>query len=301
VVLREDRVTARTAVGYGRHSRPKPVGARFRLPGFRFSGAAMAMSTVVGISVATTWLVSEQQNVGRQPGVSNVGASPPLPSADGSGHPVPVAAASATATPTIGPRALNTPVTPVRHTASSSPVPAGPAPSSPTASASPSPSPSAPSSAPSGSPGSTPAPFGPTGGPTGRPTEALPTEAMAGEGIRELLGPSGTRHTLALAVGEPLTALQVELRLARPEALPGTTPWSTLPGAVVTVTQEHGTLVYRFTVPAGLDVQPGEYVFGVRGARCPAPGRERAAQEAWAASAFGLRRPRALAVRGIFG
>ncbi|GAA0697262.1 hypothetical protein GCM10010193_60170 [Kitasatospora atroaurantiaca] len=129
----------------------------------------------------------------------------------------------------------------------------------------------------------------------------MPTEALAGEGSRELLGPSGTRHTLALVLGEPLTALQVELRLARPEALPGTTPWSTLPGAVVTVTQEHGTLVYRFTAPAGLDVQPGEYVFGVRGARCPAPGRERAAQETWAASAFGIRRPRALAVRGIFG
>ncbi|KJS58875.1 hypothetical protein [Streptomyces rubellomurinus] len=63
---------------HGRHGRPRPFGGRFRLPTLRFSGAAMAMSTVVGISIATTLLLNEQQGVGRRaPGVARVGTTPP--------------------------------------------------------------------------------------------------------------------------------------------------------------------------------------------------------------------------------
>ncbi|MFJ4092661.1 hypothetical protein ACIPYS_13845 [Kitasatospora sp. NPDC089913] len=65
---------------HGRHGRPGPFGGRLRLPTLRFSGAAMAMSTVVGISIATTLLLSEQQGVGRRAGVSRVGSSAPPPS-----------------------------------------------------------------------------------------------------------------------------------------------------------------------------------------------------------------------------
>ncbi|MBP0450035.1 hypothetical protein J5Y04_10805 [Kitasatospora sp. RG8] len=65
----------------GRHGRPKPFGGRLRLPTLRFSGAAMAMSTVVGISIATTCLLNEQQGVGRRAGVARVGSTPP-PSPD---------------------------------------------------------------------------------------------------------------------------------------------------------------------------------------------------------------------------
>ncbi|MEV7596714.1 hypothetical protein AB0O91_04925 [Kitasatospora sp. NPDC089797] len=61
----------------GRHGRPRPFGGRFRLPTLRFSGAAMAMSTVVGISIATTLLLNEQQGIGRRAGVARVGTSPP--------------------------------------------------------------------------------------------------------------------------------------------------------------------------------------------------------------------------------
>ncbi|MFB7473745.1 hypothetical protein [Kitasatospora sp. NPDC056184] len=65
----------------GRHGRPGPFGGRLRLPTLRFSGAAMAMSTVVGISIATTFLLNEQQGVGRRAGVARVGSSgPPTPS-----------------------------------------------------------------------------------------------------------------------------------------------------------------------------------------------------------------------------
>ncbi|MER6361236.1 hypothetical protein [Kitasatospora sp. NPDC001527] len=68
---------------HGRHGRPGPFGGRLRLPTLRFSGAAMAMSTVVGISIATTFLLNEQQGVGRRAGVARVGSSPP-PSPAGS-------------------------------------------------------------------------------------------------------------------------------------------------------------------------------------------------------------------------
>ncbi|MFG3053807.1 hypothetical protein ACGFZP_23035 [Kitasatospora sp. NPDC048239] len=64
----------------GRHGRPRPFGGRLRLPTLRFSGAAMAMSTVVGISIATTLLLNEQQGVGRRAGVARVGSSAPPPS-----------------------------------------------------------------------------------------------------------------------------------------------------------------------------------------------------------------------------
>ncbi|MFJ9695676.1 hypothetical protein [Kitasatospora sp. NPDC101183] len=67
---------------HGRHGRPRPFGGRFRLPTLRFSGAAMAMSTVVGISIATTLLLNEQQGVGRRAGVARVGTTPPTPTAD---------------------------------------------------------------------------------------------------------------------------------------------------------------------------------------------------------------------------
>ncbi|WP_380280097.1 hypothetical protein [Kitasatospora purpeofusca] len=64
----------------GRHGRPGPFGGRLRLPTLRFSGAAMAMSTVVGISIATTFLLNEQQGVGRRAGTARVGSSgPPTP------------------------------------------------------------------------------------------------------------------------------------------------------------------------------------------------------------------------------
>ncbi|MEU6235314.1 hypothetical protein [Kitasatospora sp. NPDC047058] len=67
----------RPAERHGRHGRPRPFGGRLRLPTLKFSGAAMAMSTVVGISIATTLLLNEQQGVGRRAGVARVGTTPP--------------------------------------------------------------------------------------------------------------------------------------------------------------------------------------------------------------------------------
>ncbi|MER5865416.1 hypothetical protein [Kitasatospora sp. NPDC002040] len=320
-MLREESGTVLVAVPDGRqrrHGRQKPVGARFRLPGFRFSGAAMAMSTVVGISVATTWLVSEQQNVGRLPGVSNVGASPPVPSPDSAAQ----AIASTSAVPAVpaasaspsGQATRSTPPAAKPVTAPPSP-PRGAAPSAPTVEApvavasSPAPgsaAPTAPAATPSSSPTAPASPIAAAPPAAKQPASAAP-DLLTGTAERRPLGPSGTRHTLELTVTAPVTALQVEFRLERPAALPGTLPWSNVPGAVVTVLQERGTVVYRFTLAPGLDVGPGAYVFAVHGAGT-APDRsevrkDRAAvEESWTASAFGLLdRPHAVAVRGLFG
>ncbi|MGA5819457.1 hypothetical protein ACPC54_16575 [Kitasatospora sp. NPDC094028] len=75
--VRDVRDVRHEPAQHGRHGRPRPFGGRFRLPTLRFSGAAMAMSTVVGISIATTLLLNEQQGIGRRAGVARVGTTPP--------------------------------------------------------------------------------------------------------------------------------------------------------------------------------------------------------------------------------
>ncbi|KOV29655.1 hypothetical protein ADK60_17540, partial [Streptomyces sp. XY431] len=87
---------------HGRHGRPGPFGGRLRLPTLRFSGAAMAMSTVVGISIATTLLLNEQQGVGRRAGVARVGSSAPPPSPAVDPDSSPGTASGATAGPASG-------------------------------------------------------------------------------------------------------------------------------------------------------------------------------------------------------
>ncbi|MER8185271.1 hypothetical protein [Kitasatospora sp. NPDC094015] len=325
MVLREDSRTPRPV---RRHGRPKPVGGRFRMPTLRFSGAAMAMSTVVGISLLTTWLLNEQQQVGRRPGLS-VGASPPLPSPEAATPLAPPPAEPTAAVPapalTGPPPSAATALPGARQSGASSShavtTRPGGTPSRPAAGSGDSEPPADRTSAP---PAATPAPTGPAVEPTpATPTELAADHALRGTGEITSLGRSGTRHTLALAVGEPLTALQVELRLRRPDVLPGTAPWTDLPGAVATVSLDHDSLIYRFTLPPGLDVAPGAYGFTVTGSTVPAPTASPApsgsgsptaagtggarkvtvtvpAAEGWSASAFALVKPRAVAARGSF-
>ncbi|WP_405361633.1 hypothetical protein OG535_27735 [Kitasatospora sp. NBC_00085] len=402
---------------HGRHGRPKPFGGRLRLPTLRFSGAAMAMSTVVGISIATTCLLNEQQGIGRRAGVARVGSTPP-PSPDAADRADAAAdAPPGPAAPRPADRSAGRPTgsASARATASHSPVPGLPAPrpASPDASAPPagsgltsSSSSSSFSDAPSaealgspsrggnqdvtadpataqptdtaqptgsappadqptgqqpayqrpfapaapgapdapGTPGyPQPGPLAPGRGQDGQPTDAptgpaAPTgdktdpsdhdadHALLGTAVVQPLGRDGTQHLLTLTVTEPLTALQAEFRLAPGETAPGS-GWTDLSGAVVTTHQERGTLVYRFTTPAGTDVRPGRYTFGVRGTRplptppgatTPGPGTgptagpgscptgpadapsKAAPAESWTASAFGIDRPRAVATLGTF-
>ncbi|MFE2725836.1 hypothetical protein [Kitasatospora sp. NPDC059327] len=402
---------------HGRHGRPKPFGGRLRLPTLRFSGAAMAMSTVVGISIATTWLLHEQQGVGRRAGVARVGSSPPpTPGSDRadlasapdtarastppapSGRPTvrpsgPTASDSHVSYPPVSgvpaPRPPATGTTlPLAEGRSvdrgpvDAPTPGAVVPSSPQdgpwttaerppANRPPYQQPGLPDSAVPPAPSPSPArPFAPELRPTGAPTDdwttarpgtseppptpALPggrdddgtdpdpdgtvDDALTGSALVQPLGRDGTRHVLTLTVTEPLTALQAELRLAPGEPAPDgvdATAWTDLAGAVVTTLHERGTLVCRFTTPAGTDVPPGRYTFGVRSglpATAPATGapasaapsasapspfapapaaprpgestpdgpRKAAPAESWSASAFGIHRPRAVAALGTF-
>ncbi|MER7843491.1 hypothetical protein ABTZ03_06010 [Kitasatospora sp. NPDC096077] len=411
----------------GRHGRPRPFGGRFRLPTLRFSGAAMAMSTVVGISIATTLLLNEQQGIGRRAGVARVGTSPPpspgdtdqaetafdqttdAPAPSGRPHP-PKPSGHAPAHPSGPANAAPTPPSGLR-TGSAVPVvpsvggeaatghdprsatgsPAGgsgpnateaggrPGATGPSASAQPSgasgqsgtsgqsgastasgqPTPSAGQTGqpgqpgqpgPSGQPGlpgvgtadagrsprppalqpANPArpgaavgPVGPTPGTTAPGSDSAPRpddapaagaedtapeaeRTLTGTGLTGPVGRDGLRHALDLTVTEPVTALQAEFRLAPGELAPGSgAAWTDLPGAVVTVQQERGSLVYRFTTPPGTDVGPGRYGFVVRGSR-PAdhpvgPTRRPGPQESWNAAAFGIDHPRAVAALGGFG
>ncbi|MFD8481868.1 hypothetical protein [Kitasatospora sp. NPDC059673] len=290
----------------GRHGRPRPFGGRLRLPTIRFSGAAMAMSTVVGISLATTWLLNEQQQIGRRPGVTVGG--PPVPSPDASSP-------TAEATPVDQPTGEQTAPPPSpRGSAASSPVP-GPArtgarPAAATGPAGPSapvnvpeatatrPSPSIPGT-PSPSPSDTNSPLNP-GEPSATPSPAPspdPAQTLSGTARVDALGRAGTRHVVQVRLDETMTALQVEFRLARPAALPGTVPATDLPGAVATIALERDTLVYRFTTPSHLPLAPGVYTFTVTGAlAAPTP----TTPETWTASAFALPTSRAVAARGTF-
>ncbi|MFI1519658.1 hypothetical protein [Kitasatospora cineracea] len=312
----------------GRHGRPGPFGGRLRLPTIRFSGAAMAMSTVVGISLATTWLLNEQQQqVGRRIGVTVGGPPVPSPDATPAESPAPApgstlqaapaTAGGAPATPTgrpsdrpgAGTGTGGTPGTarPTTATASAPPLRLA----EDAATATPSPAASSPSSTPapgaSPSPSATrPAPLAPapsaSPSPSAKPTPSAPAAlpgTLHGTARVDALGPTGTRHTLRLDLDEAMTALQVEFRLNRPAALPGSTPATDLPGAVVTVALERDTLVYRFTTPADLPLRPGSYTFTMTGATAQ-PGAAPAAPETWTASAFALPTSRALAARGTF-
>ncbi|MEV0533502.1 hypothetical protein [Kitasatospora sp. NPDC050463] len=421
---------------HGRHGRPKPFGGRLRLPTLRFSGAAMAMSTVVGISIATTWLLHEQQGVGRRAGVARVGSSPPptpgteradaasapdaphaptapLPSGRPSGAaspgphasyppasalPAPRSPSTGTTVPlaegrtgsrgpsdgpsthAVGPAQQQDgpATTAARPSADRPPYPqpealesaAQPLPTqstSPQRPFAPAPTPVAPGVRPPGEFGELAdgwtgvAPEAPTvpkeqGGEADPEPHGTVDLALTGAALVQQLGHDGTRHVLALTVAEPLTALQAELRLTPDEPAPGEpapgiagasgtagtawTAWTDLAGAVVTTHHERGTLVYRFTTPAGVDVAPGRYTFGVRsalpatapttgaptpgrptpalaaptsaaptsaGSAGPSPGeaapggpRKAAPVESWSASAFGIQRPRAVAALGTF-
>jgi len=266
----------------------------------------MAMSTVVGISLATTWLLNEQQQIGRRPDVS-VGASPPVPSPDAapteaaalSGHtvapPAPAHATGATALP--GARLSTPPARPAGHPSAPSTA-AATASTGPAAQATPdaSATPDAPTSPPAlAGPSAPAAPPTPNTGPQPISAKPCPETTFTGIAATEQFGRTGSRHTLELTVEEATTVLQVEVRLHRPDALPGTVPATDLPGAVVTVALERDTLVYRFTTRPGHDIEPDTYTFTVTGTH-PHTGTP----ETWTASAFATTTPRALATRGTF-
>ncbi|MFD3531165.1 hypothetical protein [Streptomyces sp. NPDC058664] len=68
---------------------------------------------------------------------------------------------------------------------------------------------------------------------------------------------------LAVTTDTPVTGLTVELRIARTPGVVSTGHWRTRPAEdfTVTVDQEPGALVYRWTLKPGRTVPPGPHVF----------------------------------------
>ncbi|GGV11804.1 hypothetical protein GCM10010495_26650 [Kitasatospora herbaricolor] len=243
----------------GRHSRPKPFGGRLRLPTLRFSGAAMAMSTVVGLSIATTWLLNEQQAVGRRAGFATVGATPPpAPGTDGdsrahsdAGHSP--AAGAEPSVRAIGP-GTGTPGS--RNAERTTPPPlAGQAPTpAPTATAAPSATaaaPSAPAPVPPPSAGPTPEGLRPPGGLT--EAECLLQSTASPGPVGPQFGPPGIG---ARPFGPPL--------VQSPPAVPPAMTQSAVTGPAAPLSVP-GQSVSQQSVPQQFVPRPGAAV--------PAPAR----------------------------
>ncbi|GAA0691847.1 hypothetical protein GCM10010193_53000 [Kitasatospora atroaurantiaca] len=142
------------------------------------------------------------------------------------------------------------------------------------AGSSPSPSPRSPGS---GQPGDTPSPSG-TGRPSAPATTPQPghTSAAPPGGTHTEDGPlwadgSVDPHSnsfwaqsnVTLRTRKPLTALTVELRIAQTGGVRNTGSWQTLPGDdfTISVREDNGVLVYRWTLKSGRTVPVGQHVF----------------------------------------
>ncbi|MCX5210277.1 hypothetical protein OG689_13420 [Kitasatospora sp. NBC_00240] len=280
----------------GRHSRPKPFGGRLRLPTLRFSGAAMAMSTVVGLSIATTWLLNEQQAVGRRAGFATVGATPPpAPGTDGDSRtgsdagrsPASGAEPSVRAIgPGIGtPGSRNAERTTPPPLGSPAPTPA-PAPTAAPSATAPAPSAPAPVPAPTGSPAPDGLrPEGPTAAEcllqaTASPVPVGPQFGPTGSGSRPF-GPSLTPSPLAA----PPAMTQSAARPAPPQPLtppPGApVPGIGAPSTGPSAARPSAAMPFPVPVPARPDApgaptgRPGPTGPGTPSTTTPAQGAAR--------------------------
>ncbi|MFI9119825.1 hypothetical protein ACIGW0_10590 [Streptomyces bikiniensis] len=98
---------------------------------------------------------------------------------------------------------------------------------------------------------------------------ALPAPGPAA-GATGTINPGSNRwwaqSDLGVTTGSPVTGLVVELRIARTAGVVSTGHWRTRPAGdfTVTVTEEPGALVYRWTLKAGRTVPPGPHVFAAQ-------------------------------------
>lgn len=356
MVPHEDTAPGRTRTGSGRHrggrpgpehpggSRPGTSGARgrhglrrrrgapLRLPAIRVSGAAVAMSTVVGISVATTWIISVQGGLPPSVRISDVNSAPSTPGdgdpdedAPGTGTPPALAGRgspqqSAASRDVTSARPPRLPLPSARATSSTGsgldatrPTPtasgSGASPSASGASAGSGVSATPPATGAataSGAPGATaPATGGSeagSAGPASEPPqlELTPSgdEGLHGVASADTANPYASQDSLDLTVDETLTAVEVEVRVERSGGVRNCGAWTSMPGVVLGVEQDGDALVYRFTLRHGETVPPGHYSFAVQYSH--GEGAHDAGGDTWLASAFGVDHPRAVAVRGRF-
>ncbi|GAA1916976.1 hypothetical protein GCM10009837_47530 [Streptomyces durmitorensis] len=106
------------------------------------------------------------------------------------------------------------------------------------------------------------------------------------------------QSTLTFKTGKPLTALTVELRVAQTGGVADAGNWRSLPADdfTISVRQQGGELVYRWTLKAGRTVPAGEHVFA--GQYNHAEGGRDAGEDTYAAEATASGRK--AAVRGDF-
>ncbi|MBD0717809.1 hypothetical protein, partial [Streptomyces sp. CBMA370] len=110
-------------------------------------------------------------------------------------------------------------------------------------------------------------------GPVAAPPTRTPPSAPApdpGSQTRAAVDVSGNRwwsqSKLTLTTTTPVTALTVEVRIARTPGVVGTGHWHDLPGGdfTTTATEENGHLVYRWTLKPGRTVAPGRHAFAAQ-------------------------------------
>lgn len=106
------------------------------------------------------------------------------------------------------------------------------------------------------------------------------------------------QSTLTFKTGKPLSALTVELRVAQTGSVTDTGNWRSLPADdfTVSVREQGGDLVYRWTLKAGRTVPAGEHVFA--GQYNHAEGGRDAGEDTYAAEATASGQK--AAVRGDF-
>ncbi|BCY05095.1 hypothetical protein L3i22_001830 [Actinoplanes sp. L3-i22] len=86
------------------------------------------------------------------------------------------------------------------------------------------------------------------------------------DGSVDVGGKTQASSVVTIKASEPLTALQVTIRVAKTPELVGRGGSQQVPGASVnsSVTDENGALVYRFTLSSGDTLEPGTYTFFAR-------------------------------------
>ncbi|MFJ1756635.1 hypothetical protein [Kitasatospora sp. NPDC088134] len=180
-----------------------------------------------------------------------------------------VAVAAVVRTPPPRPDIATAPTT--TATATASPTPSSSPSSSPTrAVPTGGPVPTVPTGGPAQTvPADGPASAAPTGGPSRPPSDGTQVQqgALSSDGS---VDPHSTvywaQSNLTLRTTQPLAALAVEVRIAQTGGVRSTGSWQTLPTDwfTVTVQEQAGALVYRWTLKPGFTVPPGQHVFAAQ-------------------------------------
>ncbi|MEV6349006.1 hypothetical protein [Actinoplanes sp. NPDC051851] len=109
---------------------------------------------------------------------------------------------------------------------------------------------------------------GTTGAPTSPTPSLQPTAGFLGSSgvLNEYSTDDWAQGDVTLNTTQAITVLEVAVRVVRTEGVVSTGSWSSIPAEMITigVTEEKGTLLYRFTLKPGSTLAPGSYTFAVQ-------------------------------------